>query len=289
MSNQTSRVELQTEVQRWWELCPMTYDWRSTNDHDEGTQEWFEEIDRRFFSEVSSSFAQSHGAKPFSRLIPYNILRGREVLEIGCGSGAHAKLIAESGARLTAIDLTEKAVALTRQRLRLYELAANVLQMDAESLSFPDRSFDFVWSWGVIHHSANTETIIREVARVLRPGGSVGIMVYNWHSIVMILTLIRGLLSGRFLSHGITETLNHYSDGRVARFFSPREFADFFKTHFENIDISIFGQTNELVPLPGWWILGKLKASIADAIPRRLAHRLLSHAGSFLFLTAEKK
>jgi ubiquinone/menaquinone biosynthesis C-methylase UbiE len=51
--------------------------------------------------------------------------------------------------------------------------------MDAEHLAFPDASFDFVWSWGVIHHSSNTWQIVGEIQRVLKPGGTAVIMVYH--------------------------------------------------------------------------------------------------------------
>ena len=62
--------------------------------------------------------------------------------------------------------------------------------MDAEHLEFPDETFDFVWSWGVIHHSANTEAIIREIHRVLKPGGEARVMVYHRNSINFWIGLI---------------------------------------------------------------------------------------------------
>jgi SAM-dependent methyltransferase len=54
---------------------------------------------------------------------------------------------------------------------------------NAEALPFPDASFDHVYSFGVIHHSPNTEAIVREIYRVLRPGGTFTVMVYNKTSI----------------------------------------------------------------------------------------------------------
>ncbi|MBK7629848.1 MAG: class I SAM-dependent methyltransferase [Ignavibacteriales bacterium] len=54
-----------------------------------------------------------------------------------------------------------------------------MLKMDAEALQFEDNSFDFVWSWGVIHHSSNTRKILEEIQRVLKPGGEAIIMVYH--------------------------------------------------------------------------------------------------------------
>src|SRR5947208_2982134 len=113
------RQRKQDAIREWWEQNPMTYDWRGTSPYREGTREWFEETDRRLFSHASSFFAHGYGEKPFARLIPYGNLNGKDVLEVGCGSGVHTRLLVEAGARLVAIDLTRKAVELTRHRLDL--------------------------------------------------------------------------------------------------------------------------------------------------------------------------
>src|SRR5713101_1043490 len=171
--------DLQTRNKLWWEKNPMGYDWHRTISSQEGTPAFFAEIDHRFFQ--SSPFYV--GARPFERLIPFDRLRGKRVLEIGCGLGAHAQLLAEAGCNLTCIDLTEKAVALTRKRLSLRGLEGDVRLMNAEEITFPDNEFDFVWSWGVIHHSASTDTIIREAYRVLKPEGEFRLMVYHRRSL----------------------------------------------------------------------------------------------------------
>ena len=131
-----AHIDVQRKVAAWWDSHPMTYDWHHTSPHMEGTLEWFEEIDHRFFNRFASWFAQESGKKPFSLLIPYEQLRGQRVLEIGCGTGAHARLLAETGCALTAIDLTQYAVDLTRQRLALWELSADVYRMDAEGTRY---------------------------------------------------------------------------------------------------------------------------------------------------------
>src|SRR5438552_2632347 len=123
----------------------MTYDWRGEIAHEIGRLEHLEEVERRFLE--ASWFAQLPGAPPYSGLIPFEELAGKDVLEIGCGTGVHARLLAAAGANVTAVDLTPTAVELTRRRLELHELAANVREADAESLPFEDASFDFVWSW----------------------------------------------------------------------------------------------------------------------------------------------
>ena len=76
-----------------------------------------------------------------------------KVLEIGVGLGADHQLFAEAGARLWGIDLTERAVEHTRNRLKAFGLNSKLTVGDAEKLDFPDKTFDRVYSWGVLHHT----------------------------------------------------------------------------------------------------------------------------------------
>jgi ubiquinone/menaquinone biosynthesis C-methylase UbiE len=132
-------------------------------------------------------FAAIEEAK--NRLEPYvhsfaafTAAHGLEVLEIGCGVGTDTVRFARSGARVTAIDLSETAVALTAERLADEGLEGAVREADAESLPFADGSFDLVYSWGVLHHTPDTARAIGEVERVLRPSGQARIMLYNSRS-----------------------------------------------------------------------------------------------------------
>ena len=159
----------------WWETHPMRYDWKDGIPYEEFSQEFFAEIDRRFFSAVEL-YAPCKKI-PFDWLIEFDSLRTKDVLEIGVGNGSHAQLLAEHAKSFAGIDLTEYSVRSTSERLRVFGLPGTVAEMDAEKMLFPDKSFDFVWSWGVIHHSANTRKIIEEMYRVLRPGGEAVVMV----------------------------------------------------------------------------------------------------------------
>lgn len=106
---------------------------------------------------------------PFARL---EDARGKDALEIGVGMGADHVELAKAGPRsLAGVDLTPRAIDHARRRLALYGLTSDLRVADAENLPFPDNSFDFVYSWGVLHHSPDTPRAIREVHRVLRGGG----------------------------------------------------------------------------------------------------------------------
>ena len=85
-----------------------------------------------------------------------------------------------------------------RERLALEGLEAELRVADAESLPFGDGEFDLVYSWGVIHHTPDTERALAEIRRVLRPGGEARIMLYSRRSWVALGVWLRyGVLRGR--------------------------------------------------------------------------------------------
>jgi SAM-dependent methyltransferase len=104
---------------------------------------------------------------------------GLRVLEIGCGLGTDGAQFAKAGADYTGVDLTEAAVNLARRRFELFNLPGDFHIADAEALDFADDSFDLVYSHGVLHHTPDTAGAIREIHRVLRPGGRAVIMLYH--------------------------------------------------------------------------------------------------------------
>lgn len=105
--------------------------------------------------------------------------RGLRVLEIGCGLGTDGAGFARAGAFYTGVDLTKAAVGLARRRFELEKLPGEFRVADAEALDFADASFDLVYSHGVLHHTPNTAAAVREVHRVLRPGGRAVVMLYH--------------------------------------------------------------------------------------------------------------
>lgn len=127
----------------------------------------------------------------------FNNAKGKKVLEIGVGLGADHQKFAEAGANLYGIDLTERAIAITKKRFDLFDLRSELSVGDGENLSFSEASFDMVYSWGVLHHSPNTAKAIGEVFRVLKPGGMAKVMIYHKYSMVGLMLWLRyALLKG---------------------------------------------------------------------------------------------
>ena len=124
------------------------------------------------------------------RLVPFEEAAGKSVLEIGCGNGSDGVMFASRGARYTGVDLTQTAVDATSEHFRVLGLEGTFHTADAENLSFPDASFDFVYSLGVLHHTPNPRRAIDEVHRVLRPNGKAIVMLYHKNSINYYLRIL---------------------------------------------------------------------------------------------------
>jgi ubiquinone/menaquinone biosynthesis C-methylase UbiE len=115
-------------------------------------------------------------------LVPFADAKGQSVLEIGTGNGADAAMFALNGALYTGVDLTETALDATRRHFEVLNLTGVFQRENAEALSFPDESFDWVYSHGVLHHTPNPQKAINEVWRVLKPNGRAIVMLYHKRS-----------------------------------------------------------------------------------------------------------
>jgi ubiquinone/menaquinone biosynthesis C-methylase UbiE len=124
---------------------------------------------------------------------------GKDVLEVGVGMGAdHAEWAKHVPHTLAGVDLTERALEWTRQRLQSLGYVPDVQQGDAEALPFKEASFDLVYSWGVIHHSPDTLKAVAEIHRVLRFGGVARVMIYHTWSLTGLMLWGRyALLAGK--------------------------------------------------------------------------------------------
>ncbi len=276
----------QKENRSWWTENPMTYDWEKTIRAPEGSPEFFQQCDQRAIEAHRPFGHPAHPADaPYSQLIPWAEMRGKRVLEIGCGMGLHASLFAGAGACVVTMDLTTRASRLARKRFDQSHNRANVIQADGEKLPFPDACFDHVWSWGVIHHSHHTETIAREVHRVLKPGGRFQCMVYHRTSVRywIIGGIQHGLLRGKLLRMSLEDVNQTFTDGAIARHYTRNEFrdvlADFNPVRFRILQEAGSDAIPKISP-----ILRKTTPSLAARIDSWVDSRF----GWFLFAEATK-
>jgi len=136
-----------------------------------GTREYFDEVEARKY------FVEPHipGFAQFERW------RGKKVLEIGCGIGTDSVNFARHGSALTAVELSEKSLEITRRRLEVYGLNAQLYCGDAEQLStfVPVEPYDLVYSFGVVHHTPHPERVLQEIQKYCRPETEIRLMLYS--------------------------------------------------------------------------------------------------------------
>jgi ubiquinone/menaquinone biosynthesis C-methylase UbiE len=174
--------------------------------------------------------------------------KGKKVLEIGCGCGVDAVEHALHGAEMYAIDLTESAVNYTKKLFESLELeAGDIRQADATlGLPYEDNFFDMVYSIGVIHHSPEPEKIVKEMHRVLKPGGDICVLLYHKDSLLYYFSI---LYLGGIVKHGFADGLSEkqllcrYSEAvdgcPYTAVYTVEEARSLFSPYFKDIAISI--------------------------------------------------
>ena len=163
---------LKNDVREFWDEKPCG---THTSDKERYTKDYFEEIENKRYSMQPEifSFAQ------FSRF------KDKKLLEVGVGAGSDFLQWVRAGTKAYGIDLTDEAVQHVKHRLSLYGLEAEqIITADSENLPFEDDTFDIVYSWGVIHHTPDTEKAMKEIIRVCKPGGKCKVMIYHRKSLL---------------------------------------------------------------------------------------------------------
>lgn len=215
--------------------------------------------------------------------------RGKDVLEIGVGMGADHLEWAKSGPRsLEGVDITQKAVDYTRERLIAFGYEPHVKVADAEALPFPDRSFDVVYSWGVLHHTPDTRAAFQEVARVLRPGGVVRAMIYQSHSLVGYMLWVRyGLMQRRPL-RPLSDIYAHHLESPGTKAYT-REEAQRLLDGFTDVRTSVQLSFGDLLEgAVGQRHRGVMLSVAKKLYPRRVVRSLLSQHGLYLLIEGRR-
>lgn len=230
------------KVHDFWENNPL---WVGESAHEAGSFEFYQEHRTVY---IEDCFGGSFDI----RFLPPPRPGGQEIriLDLGCGIGFWVTEFAIRGfTKLTAADLTERALTLTRKRLHAYAVEAESTQQNAESMTFRDASFDHVNCQGVIHHTPNTEATVSEIARVLKPGGTASISVYYRNPILKfwpyfrwlgwLLAKLGGGLKGRgreqiFLKDNIDDIVRLYDGDQnpIGKCYTRDQFVKLLEPHF---------------------------------------------------------
>lgn len=211
--------------------------------------------------------------------------RDLKVLEIGVGMGADYLEWLKAGAQATGIDMSSASLERARRRCESAGFVPDLRVADAEHLPFTDESFDVVYSYGVMHHSPDTERCLREAWRVLKPGGEARIMVYHHPSLTGAMLWLRyGVLRGKSIRQTVYERLE--SPG--TKTYTKTEIASLMKG-FENVAIrQVFSPGDLLLHRPSARYQSPQYRLVWKLYPRFLAKQLGRRLGLFLLISAKK-
>jgi ubiquinone/menaquinone biosynthesis C-methylase UbiE len=113
-------------------------------------------------------------------LVSERAARDARVLDLGCGAGVLTERLVAAGYSVDAVDMAPDMLEFSRQRLAKYDSSKYRLQRaECQSLPFPDAAFDVVACIGVFGYMDDVDAAIREVRRVLRPGGTLILSIRN--------------------------------------------------------------------------------------------------------------
>ena len=251
-----------SDVRRFWEAHPLSAD---AIPFEPGTAEFFERH-RQLREAIEPPELQR-------TIYEWDRHAGKRVLDVGCGTGFVVSLYARGGARVVGIDLTWQGIRLTRGRLGLAGLPAMLQQADAERLPFRDESFDLVTSFGVLHHTPDTAAAVREVHRVLKPGGRTIMMFYHRQSFAyQVLFPLKRLLQRPWRGRTAAEQVNAVDgpENPLGRVFSRAELGELL-AGFDDLEFAstlLFFRWKHLIPRPlvlavqkrwGWFLYVKAR------------------------------
>jgi len=298
MFSTSANAELKERVRQFWQEHPCGTKFA---DASPGSRRFYELVEEHRYTKewhipAAAGFASTKGLR---------------VLEIGCGLGTDGAQFAQAGADYTGIDLTDAAIELAQKRFELFNLSGTFQTDDAERLSFPNDSFDLVYSHGVLHHTPDIDAAIREIHRVLRPGGRAEVMLYHrnsynyrvnismlrragvhllrWKTGVKLVQMLTGEPEDSLRNHArqlkadssylsSEQFLSQNTDGAgnpLARVYSREEARELFKD-FKKVDIKTFFLNKRWIPIVG------------SILPRSIEARLASRWGWHLWVYAEK-
>jgi ubiquinone/menaquinone biosynthesis C-methylase UbiE len=217
------------QVKNYWEQNTPQH-WYS--DKEVGTREYYDEIQAYRYSVVYSYLL---------RLAEFNKHSGKKVLEVGCGQGTDLLQFAKGGAEVFGIDLTESAIEKAKRMFDVYGIPAHLQIENSENMrDFTDDFFDVVYSFGVIHHTPNTEKALSEIWRVLKPGGRLYLMIYSKGLNFLVRLFLFHIGKGHFLHQDLQATINQYTEYRrnspLTKMYSKRQARNLLKD-FSNIEI----------------------------------------------------
>ncbi|MBM3484979.1 MAG: class I SAM-dependent methyltransferase [Alphaproteobacteria bacterium] len=264
------------DVRRFWEANPVA---AAAIQERPGSAAFFAAFDRLREADECEPYDYSN------RIHGYDRASGKRVLDVGCGNGYVLSHYARHGAETAGVDLTEAALELSRERFALAGLSGDFRRTDGDSLPFPDSHFDIACSMGVLHHIENPAPMLREMHRVLKPGGQLILMLYHRASWKYRVVLpLRRHFDPAYRGKSLAEALN-MNDGKdcpLAKVYGRDEVRALLRD---------FTNTQFAVNLLTWkqvFLVPALARGLAPLLPRQSDNLLARRWGWNLYVQADK-
>ncbi len=238
-----------------------------------GSKEWFIEGDEFRYKQYSA----------LENFCEFEKFENKKVLDIGPGRGQETHNFIRNGADLEVLEFATQGVELLAKRRELFNLEFDIFQGDAAQMPFKDNVYDLVFSYGVLHHIPDILKSIKEVERIVKPGGKVKLMLYHKGYFYYIIMLIQWyILKGNFLKYSWKQYIKIAMEQRegpcpVVYIYSMKEIFQLFERtnlkidHYYNDEI-IEGRLVNLGLIPKWFI-----------------EKFRNYLGAFCHLTLTKK
>jgi len=216
---------------------------------------------------------------------------GKLFLNIGCGGGYEGLLFSGYGTRYIGLDFSHNAASFTKKLISNAGFDGDTFQSEAEALPFASDSIDYVYSSGVLHHTPNTEQALKEVHRVLKPGGTAMIGLYATYSTMFLWYRFRSILSGSLSKESSDQWMHANTEGdwqtegrqnHWTKTYSKPEFTGLMnRAGFNEVHMQQTPQQIKTVPL-----LGKVVRAL---LPDAVGDLRVGPLGSMLVATSIKK
>lgn len=240
-------------------------------------------IGSKDFFKVAMKYRYEIYAPWLKHLIEGLDVSGKKVLEIGCGMGMDLLQFAKKGAKVVGVDLVARHIKLANRLFEIEKINSEdyrIFQADAEDLPLTGRTFDLVYSFGVLHHTPNIERAIDEIWRILKPDGRIIIGLYHknsWHYWFNLL-FVKGIIKRELNKKSISQILSQTEFTRsgiepLVRVYSRRDCVRLFRK-FADVKIKIFHFTGEQIP------------KLSHFLPKNLS--LFSFLGWYVFVFGSK-
>ena len=235
-----------TPNEDWWNNNPMTYeDWDLSKDI-RGS------LNADKFKKINFDYIfHNPYLKNFFNNVE-NLDKKETALDIGCGWGTSSVILSKIFKQVISIDISEKSIEAASENIKLNGNKENVSlkKQDAETLSY-ENYFDLIYSWGVIHHSYDTEIILKNIFIALRKNGKCFIMIYNKNSLRYYLKGLYFLFIKLkiFKGYNLDTVQKLFTDGYYQRHFTKNELNKILsKIGFNNISFEIGHMQKSYLP-----------------------------------------